>query len=177
VLAELTERVGLPAGPLTGPMVTAMLAEAVAFYGGITLDEIGGKGVRWPEREAASAFPGVEAGPFELERPPAPPAANGRLRLGTYRSLWAAPEVEASPALKFLAVRQRAELAPADAERLGIADGAPVSVARNGASLAAEAAIRSAIPAGAVFLAEGVEGAGANAVTGGEPGLVEVRPG
>ena len=177
VLAELAERVGLPAGPLTGPMVTAMLAEAVAFYAGITLDEIGGKGVRWPKREAASAFPGVEAGPFELERPPAPPAANGRLRLGTYRSLWAAPEVEASPALKFLAVRQRAELAPADAERLGIADGAAVSVARNGASLAAQAAIRSAIPAGTVFLAEGVEGAGANAVTGGEPGLVEVRPG
>src|SRR5438270_5436326 len=105
VLAELTERVGLPAGPLTGPMVTAMLAEAVAFYGGITLDEIGGKGVRWPEREAASAFPGVEAGPFELERSPAPPAANRRPRLGSYRSLWAALDVDDPAALEFLAVR------------------------------------------------------------------------
>jgi NADH-quinone oxidoreductase subunit G len=29
----------------------------VPFYAGLTLEEIGGKGVRWQEREAAGAYP------------------------------------------------------------------------------------------------------------------------
>jgi NADH-quinone oxidoreductase subunit G len=32
----------------------------VPFYAGLTLEEIGGKGVRWQEREAARAYPGRE---------------------------------------------------------------------------------------------------------------------
>jgi NADH-quinone oxidoreductase subunit G len=28
----------------------------VPFYAGLTLDEIGGKGLRWSERDAAGAF-------------------------------------------------------------------------------------------------------------------------
>src|SRR5206468_1623009 len=82
---------------------------------------------------------------------------------------WSAPEVEASPAVKFLAPSQRAELSPADAERLGIADGDSVAVVHDGARLGAEAAVRSRVPPGAVFLAEAVEGAGANLLTDGQP--------
>ena len=37
-------------------MVTEQVAAAVPFYAGITLDEIGGRGVRWQERDAASAL-------------------------------------------------------------------------------------------------------------------------
>jgi NADH-quinone oxidoreductase subunit G len=175
VLAELAERLGVPAGPLTSALVTAQLAEEIPFYAGVTLDEIGGQGVRWPERDAASAFPEVELGPFDLEPPPAAPPANGRLRLGTYRSLWSAPEVAASPAVRFLATRQRAELSPADAQRLGVADGDRVEVVHDGSRLGAEAAVRSRVPPGTLFLAEAVEGAGANLLTDGEPRLVEVR--
>ena len=40
-------------------MVTERVAEAVPFYAGITLDEIGGRGVRWQERDAASALDGA----------------------------------------------------------------------------------------------------------------------
>ena len=38
-------------------MAFAQLAEAVPFYRGLTLEEIGGRGVRWAEREAASEMP------------------------------------------------------------------------------------------------------------------------
>jgi NADH-quinone oxidoreductase subunit G len=41
-------------------MVSAQLFESVAFYAGLTLDEIGGKGIRWQEREAAGAYPARE---------------------------------------------------------------------------------------------------------------------
>jgi NADH-quinone oxidoreductase subunit G len=178
VLAELAERLGAPAAALTGPLVTARLAEAVPFYAGVTLEEIGGRGVRWQERDAASAFPDAAPGPVELEPPPPAPAPNGRLRLGAFRSLWATPEVEASPALKFLAPSApRAELSPADAERLGVSDGDRVRLARDGASVEAEVSLRSGVPAGSVFLADPTHGGGANALDDGQPLLVEVRPG
>ena len=36
------------------------LFDAVPFYAGLTLEEIGGKGVRWQDRPAAEAYPGRE---------------------------------------------------------------------------------------------------------------------
>jgi NADH-quinone oxidoreductase subunit G len=45
---------------LTGSMASAQLFDSVPFYAGLTLDEIGGKGIRWQEREAAAAYPGRE---------------------------------------------------------------------------------------------------------------------
>ena len=81
------------------------------FYAGITLDEIGGRGVRWQEREQAAAHPAGERAPFDARgrRPPRrrPTAACGSAR---FRSIWASPEVGVAPALKFLHPRQRVEL-------------------------------------------------------------------
>ena len=50
---------------------------------------------------------------------------DGKLRLGTYRPLWAAKEVDLSPALQFIRARQVAELSPADAAALGHQRGRP----------------------------------------------------
>ena len=86
-------------------MASAQLFATVPFYAGLTLEEIGGKGVRWPQRAAASAFGEVQLGPFVPEAPPAPAVPNGRLRLGTFRSMWRSPEVAASPSLRFLRAR------------------------------------------------------------------------
>jgi NADH-quinone oxidoreductase subunit G len=58
VIAELAQRIGLDLGVLTGAMASAQLFESVPFYAGLTLEEIGGKGIRWQEREAAGAYPG-----------------------------------------------------------------------------------------------------------------------
>jgi NADH-quinone oxidoreductase subunit G len=151
-----------------------MVAAAVPFYAGVTHDEIGGKGVRWQEREAASAFAfAVETGPFDLEPPPASPGrADGRFLLGTFRSVWAAPEVEASPALKFLHPRQRVELAPADAQRLGVLEGDRVVVGSNGTSVTGTVALRDAMPPGSVFLQSAIPEDSASSLEG---PLVEVR--
>ena len=75
--------------------------------------------------------PSASSPPASVDTTPAP-EANGRLRLGTFRSIWAAPEVEVSPALKFLAARQRAELSPQDAQRLGVQQGQKVTVGVDG---------------------------------------------
>ncbi|HEV3229247.1 MAG TPA: NADH-quinone oxidoreductase subunit NuoG, partial [Solirubrobacteraceae bacterium] len=109
VLSDIAARLGLDLGVRVGPMATAQLIDAVPFYAGLTLEQIGGRGVRWPERAEASAAPPASLGPFELEAPPAAQRAGddlgapraGALRLGTYRSIWASPEVEVSPSLHF----------------------------------------------------------------------------
>ena len=179
VIAEVAKLAGLDTGVLTSGMAFKQLVEAVPFYEGLTLEEIAGHGVRWPAREQAAAMPdGLEpmevaaAAPGAPSHDAPPAAANGHLRLGTYRPIWASPEVEISPALKFLFPGQRIELSLQDAERLGIADGETVSVSQNGTSLSATAAIRSGVSAGTAFLAEGIGSDSANVLT--EP-VIEVR--
>jgi NADH-quinone oxidoreductase subunit G len=55
VLADLASRLDLDLGVLTGSMASQQLFDAVPFYAGLTLEEIGGRGVRWQERETAVA--------------------------------------------------------------------------------------------------------------------------
>jgi NADH-quinone oxidoreductase subunit G len=176
VVTELAKRAGLDLGVLTSPMAFAQLVEAVSFYGGLTLEEIGGRGVRWQEREAASAFPAPDASTAATPTPPAVPAVatNGTLRLGTYRSIWAAPEVELSPALIFTIARQQIEISPEDAHRLGIGPGDAVDVSQNGTRLSGTVHIRTGVPAGSVFLADGIANGSANAFT--EPTVQVHKP-
>jgi NADH-quinone oxidoreductase subunit G len=175
VLTDLGTRVGLHVPRvLTSGIALAQLAQAVPFYAGITQDEIGGRGIRWQERPAASAFPApapdsVNVSPAPRVGPSVP--ASG-LRLGTFRSIWASPEVEHSPALAFLRPRQKIEMAPSDADRLGLGDGQRVLVSNNGTQLSATVALRQAIPAGSVFLQDGLAEDSANVLTG---SIVEVR--
>ena len=165
VIAEIAERVGLDLGVLTGGMASQQLFAAVPFYAGLSLDAIGGQGLRWPETVAAAGLPAGTPGPFDVEPARRPEREDGALRLGTYHSVWAAPEVEASPALEFLAARQRAELSPEDAARLGIVSGQRVTVSGDGAAVEAEASVRAAVPPGTVFLEEGTAENPANALT------------
>jgi NADH-quinone oxidoreductase subunit G len=177
VLAELERRVsGADHGVHTGPLASAQLFAAVPFYAGLTLEEIGGRGVRWQERDAASAAPAAPAGPFESGAPAPVASPNGVLRLGSFRSIWAAPEVEASPALKFLAARQQLELSPADAERLGLGNGDRVTVATDGAQVRATVALRGNVPAGTVFLGEATLEDSVTELLGDAPRLVTVTP-
>ncbi|MBA2765944.1 MAG: molybdopterin-dependent oxidoreductase, partial [Solirubrobacterales bacterium] len=152
VVAELMARAGADPHVLTGPMASRQLFEAVPVYAGLTLEELGGRGVRWPAREQAAAWPQTDAGPFGLEVPPAPVKANGDLRLGTFRSIWAGPEVSHSPALRFLVPKLRVEMAPADAQRRNVTQGDHVTVGRNGSALDATVVLRDAVPQGTVFV-------------------------
>jgi NADH-quinone oxidoreductase subunit G len=171
VLADLCARAGVQTRTLTGGMAFTQLAAQVPFYAGITLDEIGGRGVRWPERNAG-LWPQGEQGPFGLEMPPYAPTPNGALRLGTYRSIWTSPEVEMSPALKFLAARQVIELNPGDAARLGVGHGERVALGADGRRVVGTAHLRSDAPAGTAFAQTGTRDESAASLPGG--GLVEV---
>jgi NADH-quinone oxidoreductase subunit G len=108
----------------------------------------------------------------EISHAPARQQQNGALRLGTYRPIWASPEVEISPALQYAIAHQQAELSPEDARRLGIVTGETLEVSQNGTRLTAKAAVRSGVPEGTIFLATGIAADDANALT--EP-TVEVR--
>jgi NADH-quinone oxidoreductase subunit G len=152
VVAELMARAGTDPHVLTGPMASRQLFEAVPVYAGLTLEELGGRGVRWPAREQAASWPQTDAGPFGLEVPPAPVKANGDLRLGTFRSIWAGPEVSHSPALRFLVPKLRVEMAPADAQRRNVTQGDHVTVGANGSALDATVVLRDAVPQGTVFV-------------------------
>jgi NADH-quinone oxidoreductase subunit G len=170
VLVELSAMLGHETDLDSPPEVLAALASEVPFYAGINPEEIGGRGVRWQDRQTASAFPMAEV---PAGAPPTPaPAGDGGLHLGTYRDLWASEVADRSPALRFLAPRQTLELAPVDADRFGVAQGEEVEVRSNGTGLRAQVMIRERTRPGAGFLIEGTTEANANALQAGE--LVEV---
>ena len=159
-LAELSFRLGHETGIDSSSEALEALAAEVPFYAGLTHEEISGTGVRWQDREQASAFPAMAsegASGSTAERKPtsaealvktnhasreessaAGPEATSpshALRLGTYRDLWAYEVTERSPALRFLMPGQTLELSIADAERFGVSQGDQVNVRSNGHSV------------------------------------------
>jgi NADH-quinone oxidoreductase subunit G len=208
VLSELAKALGLDTGINSQPTAFAALTEAVSFYNGITDEQIGGRGIRWQDREGSTSDRlGTEGpsqvGPDEMAAPeperdapisihqpeqtpggvataesasavPAAPS-DGALTLGTYRDLWAGPITELNPPLKFLTPQQRVEVSAADAERLGLKSGDPVRVSQNGAGVEAQVQIKERVPAGVVFMAEGVLDGNANALLSGGPVQVQIE--
>jgi NADH-quinone oxidoreductase subunit G len=172
VLAELCERAGAGVALAGAPDLTAAVADAVPFYADLTLAEIGGRGVRWQQRAAAAALPAAELPDAPLEAPPELPAG---LRLGAVPALFAAPAVAHSPTLEFLIPRQRVELAPADAERIGVRSGDEVEVVAGERTVRAVAQLRQAVAPGSVFMLQGTGDDGAGALTDGGAPTVEVR--
>jgi NADH-quinone oxidoreductase subunit G len=167
-LVELSALLGDETGIDSAGEALAAVAGEVPFYAGLTHAEIGGRGVRWQEREAANAYPETagEAAGNASASPSSP--ADGGLRLGTYRDLWATDVTDRNPALRFLAPRQTLELAPADGEQLGVSDGDEVDVRSNGTSVRARVALRERMLPGAAFLIEGTAEQNANALAGAE---------
>ena len=102
VLAEIALRLGLDLDVLSGPMASERLFAAVPFYAGLTLEEIGGRGVRWQEREGAAAFPAPDGGTAGAGAPALRGRGADAAELAAYRSVWDAQEVQFSPALEFL---------------------------------------------------------------------------
>ncbi|MDQ6822772.1 MAG: NADH-quinone oxidoreductase subunit NuoG [Actinomycetota bacterium] len=120
-----------------------------------------------PGNEPPEPIDEAPPGTTELDSPFHP------LRLGRYRPIWAAPEVEISPALHFTIAEQLIELSPGDAGRMGISHGDTVEVVgRNGAPagedaprVRAQAAVRTGVAEGVAFLADGLRADSANVLT------------
>jgi NADH-quinone oxidoreductase subunit G len=172
LIEEITEE---PTGLETTGMVSDRIFDSVPFYAGLTLAEIGGRGVRWQERDAAAALDAPELPDEPPETPPELPDVGAGFRLGTAPSLWGGRETRHAAVLRFLAPRQRAELAAEDARRLGVAHGDEVVVSVDGTRVRAPAALRDDAQPGTVFLVEGTDEEAANPLTNGAPRRVEVR--
>ncbi len=172
VLVELISALkDAPPELLSSSMATEQMVAAVPFYAGVTLAEIGGRGVRWQDREAALALTAEDLPDAALE---AAPELGDGLRLGTVPSLWNGKVTEHAPVLSFLAPKQRAELSADDARRLEVSPGDVVEVATGGTSVRAVAALRDAVAPGSVFLIEGTSTDNATALTNGKPRTVEI---
>ncbi len=170
-LSELSARLGDDPGAGTAGEVVDLIAADVPPYAGITIDEVGGRVLRWQDRNDLG-LDGLEA-PAAAGDVDADDGGTG-LRLGTYRDLWADHVAEMNPALRFLAAVQRLELSPADAERLGLGDGERVAVSAGERSLIAAVGLRERMLAGTAFLAEGTAAEPAGLLDGAR--RVEVAP-
>ncbi len=203
VLAELSQALGHDTGVTSQPSALAALTQAVPFYEGIDGAEIAGRGVRWQDRDAASALPGatgtdspgshsrgvpgesIPASPASPQGTSDPgsigtpregePSDPGSLVLGTYRDLWAGPITELNPPLKFLQPQQRVEISLSDAERLGLSNGDTVRVGQNGSAVEASVQIRERIEQGVCFLLEGTAEDNANGLLNGSPVAVTIE--
>jgi NADH-quinone oxidoreductase subunit G len=149
VLEELCELLGAGTGALSSAAVTTLVAEAVPFYADLTLDELGGEGVRWQDREAAQAAPSEDLPSDRLEQPPT--AGEGAF-VGAAPSLWTGPEVEHSPSLRFLDTGPLVLVSPADARELGASDGDIAEVHAGDDAVEATVVIRTGVPDGSIFL-------------------------
>ena len=166
VLSEIAGLLGGDLAVATAASASAALFEAVGFYGGLTLERLAGRGVRWQQTDAAAALPAA-ARPAKPKLRRAPARKAGELALGSYRSIWAGPEVRFSPALAFLSPRQQLELSPHDAAALGVGHGQTVLVSDGEVELEARVALRDGAPPGTAFLAQMLAGDGANLLRGG----------
>ena len=203
VLAELSLALGHDTGVNSQPSAFAALAHDVPFYSGVDDSVIGGRGVRWQERDGAETFPAAgeavgtdsadatprDSGSLPMDAPGAPRSVSGEsaptafsdsegkpatMRLGTYRDLWAGPITELNAPLKFLLPEQRVEVSPADAERLGLSSGDAVRVSQNGSSVEAKVEVKERVQPGICFLTEGVAEGNANQLLNGGPVEVEI---
>jgi NADH-quinone oxidoreductase subunit G len=165
VLRELGRMLGGQIGPDTAAALSAELFATVDIYGGLTLEALAGHGIRWQEQAAAaSSGEAVRIGAAKLRR--APRQQSGKLLLGSYRSIWAGPEVKASPALAFLAPGQRVELNPADANALGLRHDEQVVISDDHAEVRGRVVVRDSAPIGTAFLERELDDNGANALHG-----------
>jgi predicted molibdopterin-dependent oxidoreductase YjgC len=181
LLVERGTRLGLDLGRhVSAGEIFAEIAERSPLYRGLTLDEIGGRGVRWQERDeslrAATDVLGALAFGEPAEPQGAPRPRDNSLRLDTAPDLWASWETDRAPSLRFLRPAQELILSPVDAERLGVATGEPVRVASNGSAVEAAVRVRESAKRGTCYLIEGTVEDNPNLLTDGVPLLVNISP-
>src|SRR6185437_943355 len=146
-LAKLGERFGVALSPYT----------AVVF------DEVSERcfgGVGYAEIDERAALPERKPHPTATPAPPAAATRNGDgLRLIAYRPLFSGTAVDRTPELQFQRPGDEVQIAPEDAKKLGIRNGATVTVSSNGTSLQLRARVARDLAEGAVrIVADRAEG-------------------
>jgi NADH-quinone oxidoreductase subunit G len=157
-------RIGAGLGVELSPYPSVVFEEVSAIaYGGRPYGEVGEE-AKLPEPVPVAAVHEVsDTGPVQNGQ------GDGRgLRLVTYKPLFSGPAVERVPELQFQRPDPAVELAPADAQRLGVRNGQEVNVRSNGTSVQLRARLADDLPLGAARIAEDF--------AGGLEGPVEVAP-
>ncbi len=174
VLADLSQALGGRLAFESAAGVFEALSNEVPFYDTVTYEEIGGKGLRWQERDPGTSWTPEKRSVVATRSAESPAQDGDGLLLGTYRDLWATDITKRNPALRFLMPKQKLELAPKDAEQLELANGDEVTVSVNGTSVEARVAISSRMDPGAAFLIEGTDEGNANVLANGVPQRLQV---
>jgi NADH-quinone oxidoreductase subunit G len=144
-IAQLAGRFGVEVSPYPS-LVFGELSERA--FDGVTYEDLG-------EHSRLSARAPLEAELPESRDEPAPPKpARGAVQLIRYRPLFSGAAVERVPELQFQRPAAEVELAPKDADRIGIKRGDPVSLRSNGTTVELRAAINKRLKAGVVRIAE-----------------------
>jgi NADH-quinone oxidoreductase subunit G len=139
-IARLAERFGVR----IAPEALGVFAElSPKLFGGVSLAEVGERGVLLPEPEAA-------AGPARAAAAKEKAAGGGPLRLTSYRALFSGPAVDRVPELRFQRPDHVVELSPKDASVRGIENGDVVRVSSNGTSVDLRARVNRRLLAGVV---------------------------
>jgi len=144
VLSRLAERFGVALSPYPSQVFDEVSA---IVYGGRPYGEVGEEAAL-PDPVRAGQVQGPGPGTRPVER------VDGGLRLVTYRPLFSGPAVERVPELQFQRPEAEVELAPDDAQRLGISNGQEVTVRSNGTSAALRARLAQDLAPGAARIAE-----------------------
>ncbi len=181
VLAEISAALGDDPGFDSAEDVFEALCSEVPFYGETAYEEIGGRGLRWQERDpgeswipeppargrgrrqradAATTAPSEGGGRLHKHRR-RHPRRHGRrdgLTLGTYRDLWASEVTVRNPALRFLMPSRGSSCRRQDAKELELEHGDRSPSASNGSQRrGARRDQASGCSPGRAFLIEGTE--------------------
>jgi NADH-quinone oxidoreductase subunit G len=151
-------RIGAALGVELSPYPSLVFEEVSAIaFGGRPYGEVGEE-APLPEPVPAEAVDQVS----DTRHVSDGQSGDGGLRLVTYKPLFSGPAVERVPELEFQRPEPDIELAPADAQRLGILNGQEVTVRSNGTSVQLRARIADDLARGAARIADdfaaGLEG-------------------
>ncbi len=179
ILCELSTRLGYPMGYSHPGEIMEEIASLVPIYGGISYERLEGEGLQWPCPSAD--HPGTPylhrerfvrgKGRFhavEFREPAELPDAEYPLTLTTGRVLYhfhSRTMTGRVEGLQELVPEAYVEINPADAERLGIRDGARVRVVSRRGAIEVRAMVTERVPVGTVFVPFHFGEAAANLLT------------
>jgi NADH-quinone oxidoreductase subunit G len=153
VLSRIAAGVGVELSPY--PSLVFEEVSAIA-YGSRPYGDVG------EEAELPQPVPAGRVTVPDTGTRPGEPVDGRRFRLVTYKPLFSGPAVERVPELDFQRPEPDVELAPDDAERLGVLNGQEVTVRSNGTSVQLRARLAEDLSLGAARIAQefaaGLEG-------------------
>ncbi|HXF63692.1 MAG TPA: molybdopterin-dependent oxidoreductase, partial [Caldilineaceae bacterium] len=173
ILDHLATRMGVNWPYADEQAITKEISQVVPLYQGMSWDALGDQGLQYDATAVRPQFT------FRaVEQPPLPAAAEGALDLVTGTVLYDGGVLfSKTKQMQNMAFGQSAGLNPADAARLGIAEGDTLVVRTGPGELTLAAKLVSTVRPGTVWIPEGLPGAPVGLlVSNGEPATATVSP-